>query len=283
MEHILEVKNLSKRYTDFQLKDISFSLPKGSIMGLIGENGAGKSTIIDAILGLIKKDGGTVSVLGKQDICKETSDQLGVVFDGCSFPENLSPGKLNQVLKKIYTSWDENLYDSLLSKMELPKDKKIKTLSKGMKMKLALSAALAHHPRLLILDEATSGLDPVVREEILDLFLEFIQKEVHSILVSSHITSDLEKVADYITFIHQGSVVFSKTKDELIYQYGIIRCKAVEFESIDKKDRIAWRRQEYEWQVLVADKEAAHRKYRNCIIDHATIDEIMLLHVKGEK
>lgn len=283
-ENALVVKDLKKNYHDFTLDSVSFSLPRGSIVGLIGENGAGKSTTINAILGLIKKDGGTISILGKQDneIDNGIRDQIGVVFDGSNFPRSLSARKLNNVFKNIYSTWDENGYFSWLQKMSLPTDKKIKEFSKGMKMKLSIAVALSHHSKLLILDEATSGLDPVVRDDILDLFLDFVQDENNSILVSSHITSDLEKVADYIVFIHKGKVVFSKPKDELKYQYGIIRCGAAQFDAIDKKDVIAYRKLDYEWEVLISDRAAAKKKYPKAVIDPATIDEIMLLYVKGE-
>ena len=194
----------------------------------------------------------------------------------------LSARKLNNVLKNIYSTWDENGYFSLLQKMSLPTDKKIKEFSKGMKMKLSIAVALSHHSKLLILDEATSGLDPIVRDDILDMFLDFVQDENNSILVSSHITSDLEKVADYIVFIHKGKVVFSKPKDELKYQYGIIKCGVAQFDAIDKEEIIAYRKLDYEWEVLVADRTAAHKKYPKAVIDPATIDEIMLLYVKGE-
>ncbi len=194
----------------------------------------------------------------------------------------LSARKLNRILSKIYQTWDEHKFFSLLEKMSLPADKKIKQFSKGMKMKLSIAAALSHDSRLLILDEATSGLDPVVRDDILDLFLDFVQDENHSILVSSHITSDLEKAADYIVFIHKGKVVFCKSKDELRYQYGIIRCGSAQFDAIDKDEVIACRKQDYEWDVLVADREKAQKKYPKAVIDPASIDEIMLLYVKGE-
>lgn len=283
-ENALVVKGLKKKYRDFTLDDVSFNIPCGMIVGLIGENGAGKSTTINAILGLIKKDAGTISILGKQDneIDNGIRNQIGVVFDGSNFPSVLSARKLNNVLKNIYSTWDENGYFSLLQKMSLPTDKKIKEFSKGMKMKLSIAVALSHHSKLLILDEATSGLDPVVRDDILEMFLEFVQDENNSILVSSHITSDLEKVADYIVFIHKGKVVFSKPKDELKYQYGIIKCGAAQFDAIDKEEIIAYRKQDYEWEVLVADRTAAQKKYPKAVIDPATIDEIMLLYVKGE-
>ena len=280
----LAINGLTKKYQDFVLDDVSFSVPCGTIVGLIGENGAGKSTTINAILGLIKKDAGTISILGKQEeeIDNSIRNQIGVVFDGSNYPDVLSAKKLNNVFKKIYGTWNENRFFSLLREMSLPIDKKIKDFSKGMKMKLSIAVAFSHNSKLLILDEATSGLDPVVRDDILDMFLDFVQDESNSILVSSHITSDLEKVADYIVFIHKGKVVFCKSKDELRYKYGIIRCGAAQFDAIDKDEVIAYRKQDYEWEVLIADRDLAQRKYPKAVIDPATIDEIMLLYVKGE-
>lgn len=280
----LAINGLTKKYQDFVLDDVSFSVPCGTIVGLIGENGAGKSTTINAILGLIKKDAGTISILGKQEeeIDNSIRNQIGVVFDGSNYPDVLSAKKLNNVFKKIYDTWDENRFYSLLREMSLPTDKKIKDFSKGMKMKLLLQLHSLINSKLLILDEATSGLDPVVRDDILDMFLDFVQDENNSILVSSHITSDLEKVADYIVFIHKGKVVFCKSKDELRYKYGIIRCGAAQFDAIDKDEVIAYRKQDYEWEVLIADRNLAQRKYPKAVIDPATIDEIMLLYVKGE-
>lgn len=284
MEHALELREITKQYKGFTLDRVSFAVPKGSIVGLIGENGAGKSTAINIILGLIGKSAGSVQLLGKLDaeIDADVRNRIGVVFDGSNFPDALSANKLNKVFKQIYRAWDEEKYFSLLQTMSLPADKKIKEFSKGMKMKLSIAVAFSHHCELLILDEATSGLDPVARDDILDLFLDFVQDETHSILVSSHITSDLEKVADYIVFLHQGKVVFSKPKDELRDNYGIIKCGAAQFDAIDKKEVIACRKQDYEWQLLVTDRDAARQKYPKAVIDPATIDEIMLLYVKGE-
>lgn len=280
----LVVNGLTKKYRDFVLDNISFSVPYGTIVGLIGENGAGKSTTINAILGLINKDAGNIELLGKNytEIDDGIRNQIGVVFDGSNYPDILSAKKLNNVFKKIYDDWDENKFFSLLKKMSLPMEKKIKKFSKGMKMKLSIVIAFSHNSKLLILDEATSGLDPVIRDDILDMFLDFVQDENNSILVSSHITSDLEKVADYIVFIHKGKVVFCKSKDELRYKYGIIRCGAAQFDAIDKDEVIAYRKQDYEWEVLIADRDLAQRKYPKAVIDSATIDEIMLLYVKGE-
>ena len=280
----LVINNLTKKYRDFVLDSVSFSVPCGTIVGLIGENGAGKSTTINAILGLINCDSGSIELLGKQDaeIDDHLRNQIGVVFDGNNYPDVLSAQKLNRIFKAIYAAWDESRFFSLLKRMSLPTDKKIREFSKGMKMKLSIAVALPHNSRLLVLDEATSGLDPVVRDDILDMFLEFVQDENNAILVSSHITSDLEKVADYIVFIHEGRVVFCKSKDELRYRYGIIRCGAAQFDAIDKEEVIAYRKQDYAWEVLVADREKARRKYPKAVIDPATMDEIMLLYVKGE-
>ena len=252
-------------------------------MGLIGENGAGKSTTINAALGLIQKEAGQVSIFGKEGLDGDTKEEVGVVFDGSNYPEILSPRKLNGVMKRIYRSWDEAAYFRLLNQFSLPPEKRIKQFSKGMKTKLAISVALSHHSRLLILDEATSGLDPVIRDDILDMLLDFVQEEDHSILVSSHITSDLEKIADYIVFIHEGKVVFSKPKDELVEQYGVLKCGAAQFDALDKADIIVYRKMDYEWQVLVADREKMQKKYPKAMVVPATINEIMLLYVKGEK
>ena len=285
MDAILQVEDLTKHYPGFTLDHVSFSIPKGTIMGLIGENGSGKSTTIKSILGLTKKDGGTISILGnqEQDIDFGVRNKIGVVFDGNNYPEKMTPKQLSRFLSNIYTSWDEEKYFSMLARFSLPSNKKIKTFSCGMKMKLAIVAALSQNPELLIMDEPTSGLDPVMRDDILDVFLEFVQDENHSIMMSSHITTDLEKVADYITFIHQGKVIFSKKKDELRYHFGIIRCGASVFDQIDKKEVLAYRKTDYQWDVLVADKEKAKRKYKNVVVDDATIDDIMLLYVKGER
>ena len=283
MNHALTISGLTKTYPDFVLDHVSFTVPSGSIVGLIGENGAGKSTTIHAALGLIQKEAGHTAILGKEELDAETREQIGVVFDGSNYPEILSPKKISRVMKHIYRSWDEPAYLRLLKQFSLPLDKPIRQFSKGMKMKLAITAALSHHSKLLILDEATSGLDPVIRDDILDMLLDFVQDEEHSILISSHITSDLEKIADYIVFIHEGKVVFSKPKDELTEQYGIIKCGAAQFDAIEKSDIIVSRKMDYEWQVLISDRDKMQKKYRDALIVPATIDEIMLLYIKGEK
>lgn len=283
MDNILEVRNLTKQYADFTLDHVSFSIPKGTIMGLIGENGAGKSTTINAILDLIHKDDGTVTFWGQElSSAKQLKEDIGVVFDGINFYETLTAAKVGKISQTAYKQWEDRLYREYLNRFQLPTDKEIKTFSKGMKMKLCIAVALSHRPKLLILDEATSGLDPVMRDDILDVFLEFVQDEEHSIMISSHITTDLEKVADNITFIHHGKVLFCKAKDELLYQYGIVRCGAAVFDEIDKSEILAYRKEDYQWNVLVADKQKARRRYKNAAVDDATIDDILLLYMKGE-
>ena len=224
MEAALQVTDLTKTYPGFKLDRVSFTLPQGAVMGLIGENGAGKSTTIKAILDLIRKDDGTVTFWGRKlSDSKQLKEDIGVVFEQGNFYETLTSTQIGSISAAAYTQWDQKVYEGYLTRFQLPKDKALKTFSKGMRTKLSIAVALSHHPKLLILDEATSGLDPVVREDILDVFWEFVQDERHSILMSSHITSDLEKIADYITFLHQGKLLFCKPKDELRYQYGVLR------------------------------------------------------------
>ncbi|MGO1043234.1 ABC transporter ATP-binding protein [Clostridioides difficile] len=279
----LELQGVTKQYKDFKLDNVSFEVPQGSIVGLIGENGAGKSTTINAILGLIVTDKGKVSVFNGKSVNAETKEHIGVVFDGSNYPDTLSPKKLGKVFSEIYSEWNQKKYVELLDKFKLPVNKKLKEFSKGMKMKYAISIALSHNSKLLILDEATSGLDPIVRDDILEMFLDFVQDEEHSILVSSHITSDLEKIADYIIFIYEGKVLFSMPKDELLDNYGIIKCSSSQFKEIDKDDIVAYRKQDYEWQVLISDRKHAERKYSKTMVVPVTIDEIMLMYVKGAK
>lgn len=287
MTYSLEIEGLTKTYphSDFSLEHVSFSIPCGTIMGFVGENGAGKTTTIKSILNSIKKDSGTIKLLGKVMTDKDTElrEDIGVVLDEASFSGALTPHKLAKVMSGLYKQWDQELFITITRKFSLPLDKKIKAFSRGMTMKLAIAAALSHHPKLLILDEATSGLDPITREEMLEVFMEFVEDESHSILMSSHITSDLEKIADYITFIHQGKIILTAKKDELIYEYGVARCKTDQFKRIDVADRLAYRVKNLHTDVLVQDKKAFERKYDGIMVDHVSIDDIMLLLVKGEE
>jgi len=284
MEHVLQVKNLTKHYSEFTLDHVDFSLPKGSIMGFIGENGAGKTTTIKLLLNLIKRDAGEINVFGLDNTrCdRQIKEQLGVVLDGSYFHDNLKPYDISRIMRNIFAGWDNDAFAGYIKKFKLPQDKRIKEYSKGMKAKLSIAAALAHRPKLLILDEATGGLDPVVRNEILDIFMEFIQDEEHSVLMSTHITSDLERIADYITFIHEGKMIFSSSKDELIYDYGLLRCGAEDFKNISPSDIAGYRKGQFGYEILIRGKAKMLQKYRRHTIDAASIEDIMLFHIRSD-
>ncbi len=282
--NVLHIENLTKQYDGFTLDRVSFDVPGGSIVGLVGENGAGKSTTLKLLLDLVRRDDGEVAFWGQPlSVSKTRREDIGVVFDELSYHDTLTAAQLERVLAAAYRQWDSALFAQYLKQFSLPTKKPLKTFSRGMKMKLSLAVALAHCPKLLILDEPTGGLDPVVREDILDVFLSFVQDEQHAILLSSHITSDLERVADYIVCIHEGRVLFAETKDTLRYRWGVLRCSETLFDRVDPADVLAFRREAYQVSVLVADKQAAARRYPEAVIDDATIDEIMLLYAKGER
>lgn len=281
MNNILEVKNLTKKYKDAGIENINFNVPKGSIVGLIGRNGSGKTTTIKTILDIAKKDSGEVIILGDNQLKDETKNYIGVVFDGDTFPDNLNITKLNKILKNIYENWNEEKYFNYANKMELPLNKKIKEFSKGMKMKLSIIVSLSYDAKLLILDEPTSGLDPVVRDEILDIFLDFIQDENKGILVSSHITSDLEKVADYLIFIDKGKIVFFESKDKIVYEYGILKCSDEDLIKIDKHYILKQVKKSYGYDIIVNNKEEIKAQYPTLVIDNCSIDELMVIYTKG--
>lgn len=287
MNSTLILKNVNKKYekSNFAIKDISFSIPEGSIVGFIGENGAGKSTTMNCILNVIRRDSGTIEIFGREmtDEDIDSRENIGVVYDSNNFPEYLTAKQLADILGRIYSKWDDFCFEQFLRRFGLPESQKIKSYSRGMSMKLAIAVALSHDSKLLILDEATSGLDPIMRDEILDVLLEFVKQENHSILLSSHITSDLEKIADYIVFIHNGEIILNKTKDELIYEYGVIRCSENDFHNILSEDILSSMKKDYQIDVLIKNKKLMEKKYKNLIIDSVSLDEIMLLLAKGEQ
>lgn len=286
MENIIEIKNLKKKYDDkFELGNIDITIPKGVIVGLIGENGAGKTTLIKSMLNIIKIDSGEIKIFGK-DYKKEEKvikEDIGVVLDNMFFPELLTAKDINNSMKDIYKNWDSNLYFSYIKEFDLPDNKPLKSMSKGMRKKLEIATAISHKPKLLILDEPTSGLDPVVRNEVLDIFQKFIENEEHSILLSTHITSDLEHIADEIIFIDKGKKVLQKSRDEIIDNYGILKCDIDYFSNIDKKDIMAYKKTKYAYEILVSNKEQASKKYHSCVIDKITLEDLMVLAIKGEK
>lgn len=255
----ISVHNLRKRFPGFLLDDISFQVPCGRIVGFIGENGAGKSTTIKLILDQLRRDGGSIEIFGEDNTKYLQHGSIGVVFDECKFHDVLNAQDLGEILSGIYNSWDQTLYTQYLKQFGIPLAQRIKELSKGMKMKLSIICAISHHPDILILDEATTGLDPVVRDEILDLFLDFIQDEQHSVLFSTHITSDIQKIADYVVLIHNGKLIFEEQKDEMIYNYGIIRCKKADFSQINPDDYLISRETTLSMECLVRDRETVRK------------------------
>lgn len=285
MEYAIKAEGLVKKYDTFCLNNVDIALPGGSIMGLIGDNGAGKTTLIKLLLNLIKRDAGSVSLLGLDPAADERAvkAQLGVVFDDCCWSELLCPADIEKVLKRLYPTWDTGLFYSYLDRFSLPAKKKIKTFSRGMRMKLSVAAALGSSPRLLLLDEPTGGLDPIVRNEILDIFMEFIQDDMHSILMSSHITGDLEKVCDYICFLHQGEVLLCDQKDELLERYGILRCDAQQLAEILPEFIVRVMPYQFGCNALVQNASRLRRQNPGLTVDYATLEDIMLFYVKGEK
>lgn len=240
----LEIRDLTKTYKDFQLDRLNLTLPSGCIMGLIGENGAGKSTTIKLILDMIQKDSGSIRILGKdqEEGMHLIKEDIGVVMDEVGIPECLTVKQIGNVMKHTFRNWEEDTYAELIKKMSLPENKQYKEFSRGMKMKLGIAVALSHNSKLLLLDEATSGLDPVVRDEVLEMFLDFTRDDNHSILISSHIVSDLEKLCDYIAFLHKGKLLLCEEKDRLLEEYGLIYCTAEELLQISS-DEIKYKKE----------------------------------------
>lgn len=284
MENAIEIRNLSKEYRDFSLKNLSLNVPRGTVLGLIGENGAGKSTLIQSMLGLIKAEYEKIELLGKQlrNQEKEIKEDIAVIFDVSHYNPEYTPAFIGKMLKKVYRNWDMEKYDAYLSRFGLPSDKKLKKFSKGMKMKLEFAIAFSHKPRLLILDEATSGLDPVFRDEILELIREFTEEENHTVVISSHITSDLDKVADYIAFLHEGKLQFVKSYDELQNDYGVLHCGKDFFESLREEDIVSFKKEPYEYKVLVRNRNGILSVFPDLEMEKASVEDIMLMYVKGE-
>ena len=274
MNDVIQINQLVKKYQNFQLGPLTVSMPKGMIIGFIGENGAGKTTFMKSMLGIIHPDSGEIQM-------KE--EHVGVVLDQSFFPELLTANDIHSIMKDIYKTWDQTLFFNYLKRFQLPKNKIIKEMSKGMRKKLEIITALSHHPSLLVLDEPTSGLDPVVRNEVLDLFLEFIQDEQHTILFSTHITSDLEHISDYIIFLDQGQIVLQEERDVLQNDYGILKCGLKEFEQVDSKDYLYYKKGKYQCEMLVKEKHKIQKKYKNMVIDPITLEELMILTIKGVK
>ena len=283
--YVIELKNVKKDYGDFVLDNISFSVPTGSVCGFIVQNGAGKTTTIQIILDAIKRDGGEVYVFGKNidEGMAELKEDIGVVFDEMGFHDFLTPKQINTVMKNIYKNWDEDAFFGYLKKFSLPVKKECGKFSRGMRMKLQIATAMSHKAKLLIMDEPTSGLDPIVRNEIIQIFREFVIDEEHSILLSSHITSDLEKIADEVVFIDAGKVILSGNKDEIIENHGILRCRKDDVGKISRSLIVDTDVSSMGAEILVNDKKAASKLYPEMVIDDAGLEQIMIHYVNSSK
>ena len=281
MKTVLHLEHVSKRYNGFALEDVSLSIPGGTIMGLIGENGAGKSTLIKCILGIVHPDGGTITALGTDP--EAAKADIGVVMDESLFHDLLRPHQVDRIMAGLYPTWDSALFRDYLDKFALPADKQIKEFSRGMKMKLSIAAALAHRPRLLLLDEATGGLDPVVRDEILDEFLTFVSDEDHGILISSHITSDLEKACDSVTYLHKGKVVLAGDRDALLEAHGRIACTREQLAGMDPALLLGSRVSRYAAEAVVRDRAAVKKAYPDIPVDPVSLEDLMLFTVRGDE
>lgn len=285
MVNAIEIKGLNKSYKDFMLKDICLSVPKGSVMGLIGENGAGKSTLINSILNVAECGYQEMNIFGKdiREHEKELKEDIAVILDGTYYNLEFTPAFIGKILSRVYQKWNMDLYYDYLERFHIPLKKKLKTFSRGMKMKLEFAIAFSHDTKLLILDEATSGLDPVFREEILELLRTYTEEDDHTILMSSHITSDLDKIADYIAYIHNGELLFVKTYDNVHENYGIINCNKETFEALNKDDIVSYRKEAYSYKVMVKNRLELQKAIKDLEVEKASIEDVMLYYAKGEK
>ena len=285
MKNAIEIKNLKKSYSNFSLNIDDLKIPSGVVVGLIGENGAGKTTLIKLLLNVIHKESGKITIFNKnlEEHELDIKEDIGVVLDNTFFPENLTPKDIHFIMKDIYKNWDSNLFQKYLNDFGIKDKQTLKTMSKGMRKKVEIATALSHHPKLLILDEATSGLDPIVRNEVLDLFLDFISDDEHTIILSTHITSDLEHIADYIIFIHKGEIVLENSRDEILDNYGILKCDIDDFSKIDSSDIVSYKKNKYNYEILINHRSKLIKKYKNYVIDKITLEDLMLLIIKGGK
>ena len=281
IRNVIEVKNVTKDYGDFKIDNISFAVPEGSVCGFIGQNGAGKTTTIKAILDVINVDAGEIFVFG-QDVKIDSArlrEDIGVVFDEMGFHEFMTGKDINIMMKNIYKNWDENVFFEYLKHFSLPSKKPCGDFSRGMRMKLQIAVALSHNAKLLIMDEPTSGLDPIVRNEMLQIFREYVIEEDHTILLSSHITGDLEKLADEVVFINGGRIVLAGNKDEILEKHGLLKCKKDELREISDELIVHTEVETFGVTVLVNDKNACAKLYPQMVIEQASLEDIMLFYV----
>lgn len=285
VKNVIELKNVTKDYGDFKLDNVSFAVPEGTVCGFIGQNGAGKTTTINLILDVIRRDSGDITLFG-EPVNKDTSylrEDIGVVFDEMGFHEFMTGRDINIMMKNIYKNWDEEVFFDNLKKFSLPAKKKCGAFSRGMRMKLQIAVALSHHARLLIMDEPTSGLDPIVRNEMINIFREFVVEVDHTILLSSHITSDLEKIADEVVFIDGGKIVLSGNKDEILEKHAVVKCKKDELSKVSESLIVNSEVSDYGAEILVNDRHAAEKLYPGMVIERAELEQIMIGYVNGKR
>ena len=285
IKNVIELRNVVKDYGDFKLDNVSFAVPEGSVCGFIGQNGAGKTTTINLILDVIKKDAGEVFLFGQPVDGKSASlrEDVGVVFDEMGFHDFMTGKDINIMMKNIYKNWDEKVFFDYLKKFSLPSKKPCGKFSRGMRMKLQIAVALSHHAKLLVMDEPTSGLDPIVRNEMINIFREFVVEEDHTILLSSHITGDLEKIADEVVFIDGGKIVLSGNKDEILEKHGILKCKKNELSKISESLIVSFEESSFGAEVLVNDRHAAAGLYPDMILENAQLEQIMIFYVNKKR
>ena len=285
IRNVIELKNVTKDYGDFKLDNVSFAVPEGTVCGFIGQNGAGKTTTINLILDVIKRDSGEITLFG-ESVNKDTAylrEDIGVVFDEMGFHEFMNARDINIMMKNIYKNWDEDVFFENLKKFSLPSKKKCGAFSRGMRMKLQIAVALSHNAKLLIMDEPTSGLDPIVRNEMINIFREFVVEEDHTILLSSHITSDLEKIADEVVFIDGGKIVLSGNKDEILEKHAVLKCRKDEVSKISESLIVNSEVSEYGAEILVNDRSSAEKLYPGMVIERAELEQIMIGYVNGKR
>ena len=285
INNVIELKNVVKDYGDFKLDHISFAVPEGSVCGFIGQNGAGKTTTINLILDIINRDEGEINLFGKpvDKAHAYVRVDVGVVFDEMGFHEFMTAKDINIMMKNIYKNWDEVAFFDYLKKFSLPSKKKCGAFSRGMRMKLQIAVAMSHKAKLLIMDEPTSGLDPIVRNEMIGIFRDFVVEEDHTILLSSHITGDLEKIADEVVFIDGGKIVFSGNKDEILEKHGILKCKKEEASKVSEALIVGVEKEAYSTSILVNDRHAAAKLYPDMVIEEAALEDIMIYYVNAKK
>lgn len=285
MDFAIEIEHLTKVFKDFSLNHVSLKIPKGTVVGIIGENGSGKSTLIQSILGIVDSQYDKLTYFGKdfKQNEKNIKEDLAVIFDTTHYDLELTPRWIERILSRTFQNWNHELYQSYLQKFELPYDKKIKLFSRGMKMKLEFAIAFSHDAKILILDEATSGLDPIIRDEILNLIRAFTEDENHTVLISSHITSDLDKIADYIVYLYKGKCIFMQTYDEMNENYGIIHGTKDLLNTLSQDDIVAYIQEPYSISILVKNRQQIQSVFQDLEITRPTIEEIMLFYAKGVK